>query len=478
MLWHGETGRGVELDEVSLGDVPAGLQVRLWREGLLAQEPPDCARLIPCRSSRVLLLPARPALWVPRPLERTAGGFPYRALPLEPRELALWCAFNDSRSLAMVAELVGVGVEEAMALVRRLAALEVQALQLRPRPPRPGDPGLERLQAPPRPRGHGVGVLRGAHGETRLASWHGAIADPATHFDHGETTVAHAFGPPHPALGGEPFGARLFGALRSRFGPCGGTLLEIGPGSGELGAAWRAAATEHGALPARHLRLDASPALLGLQAQRQPGTFALRADACAPPLRDGSVDRVICNEVIADLSAVPWDGGEVEPGSPQASVAERVARYSLRWPAEPRLFNLGAWRLVEALARLLAPGGAGYISEFGAIDEVPTETAQLDHPEVSIHFGELAAVAEALGLEAEIVPMAQLLGFDLGARWLSRGSFEALRGLDPALEARAWTPETLPLPEPVEGLRWVPITGDGPGPVVTRFQCLLVWRRA
>jgi SAM-dependent methyltransferase len=473
-LWQGDTGRGVVLAEDLLSDLPPGLQVRLWREGMLADEPPDCGRLIPCRSPRVLLLPGRPALWVPRPLERGAGGFPYRALELEPVELALWCAFNDSRSLAAVASTVGVDLEQALVFVRRLAALEVQALQLRPRPPRPGEPGLGRLQAPPRPRGHHADSLRGAHGQTELTAWHGAIDDPQSHFDLGETTVAHAFGEPHSALGGEPFGACLHGALRARFGPCRGTLLEIGPGSGELGAAWRAAAG--GELPRAHLRLDASPALLGQQAQRQPGTHGLRADACAPPLRDGSLDLVICNEVIADLSAVPWDGSPAEPGTPQAAVSERVARYGLQWPAEARLFNLGAWRLLEALARVLAPGGGAYVSEFGALDELPTETSQLDHPEVSIHFDELAAVAQGLGLEAEVVPMAELLGFDTGARWLARGSFEALRCLDPKLASRAWTPETLPLPEPVEGLRWVPITQDGPGPVVTRFLCLLVRR--
>ena len=72
--------------------------------------------------------------------------------------------------------------------------------------------------------------------------------------------------------------------------------------------------------------------------------------------------------------------------------------------------------------------------------------------------------------------MAALLGFDPGARWLSRGSFEALRCLEPGLQARAWTPASLTLPEPVEGLRWVPVTQDGPGPVVTRFWCLLLRR--
>lgn len=474
MLWQGETGRGVVLDEGQLEDVPAGLQLRLWREGLLADEPPECGRLIPCRSRRVLLLPTRPALWCPRPLERTAGGFPYRALALEPLELALWCSFNDSRTLVAVAERVGVSLDQALAFVRRLAAVEVQALQLRGRPARPADPGLERLQAPPRPRGHGVGALRGVHGETRLSAWHGDIQDAESHFDRGETTAAHAFARPHPALGGEPFGARLQRALLARFVPCSGTLLEIGPGSGELGAAWREAAGSE--LPRLHLRLDASSALLGLQGVRQPGTQGLRADACAPPLRDGSVDLVVCNEVIADLSAVPWDGAEPAPGTPQHAVARRVARYGLESPAGERLYNLGAWRLLEAVARLLAPGGAAYISEFGAPDELPTETSQLDHPEVSIHFGELLAVACGLGLEAELVPMAELLGFDLQARWLSRGSFEALRGLEPGLEARAWTPESLPLPEPVEGLRWVPITRDGAGPVVSRFQCLLVQR--
>ncbi len=472
MLWQGDTGRGVVLAQTQIQHLPAGLQLRLWREGMLAEEPPRLEALIPCRSPRVLLLPARPALWCPRPLERGAGGYPYRALPLEPWEIALWCAVNDSRSLAGVASAAGEPIARALAFVRRLAALEIQALELRGRPPRPGDPGLARLHAPPRPRGHRAQSLRGAHGETALLGWHGAIRDAATHFDRGETTVAHSFAQPHPALGGEPFGARLRRALEARWGPCEGTLLEIGPGSGELGEAWRHA----GASTGLHLRVDASPALLALQAQAQPGTRALRADACALPLRAGSIQRVLCNEVIADLAAVPWDGAPAQPGSAQQRVAQRIAAYGLEPPCSPRLYNLGAWRLVEELARVLAPGGAAYLSEFGSADEQPRETSQLDHPEVSIHFGELAAVARGLDLEAELVPMAELLGVELGARWLSRGSFEALRCLQPTLPSRAWTPATLPLPEPVQGLRWVPITQDGPGPVVTRFQCLLLRR--
>jgi len=114
------------------------------------------------------------------------------------------------------------------------------------------------------------------------------------------------------------------------------------------------------------------------------------------------------------------------------------------------------------------------------VDEEPTETAHLDHPEVSINFGELAGVARALGLEVELVPMAELLGFDLGSRWLSRGSFEALRTRlrleGTRLKARAWTRQSLNLPWPVEGLHEVSISQDGPAPVVTRFQALLLRR--
>ncbi len=481
LLWNPFTGRGIRRPASLPSSGP--LFARLEGEGMLEGHGPALAALVPCRSRRVLLLPERPALWCPLPLERGAGGYPYRALTLDRTDLALWRACNEARTVGQVAAVVGVDGARALAFFARLTRLDTQALQLRRRPPSPRDPGLDRLVAPPRPRGHALGGLRGEHGETSLRGWHGAISDAATHFDVGETTLAHAFAPPHPALGGEPYGARLFRTLAERWGTSPGRdlVVEVGPGSGELGAAWRDAALAANVQPRLHLRLDASPALLSQQGERQSGTCALRADACSPPLRNGSVDLLICNEVIADLDAVPWDGHAPDPGTPQSEVAARVERYGLPRNPGVRLYNLGAWRMIEAAARLLAPGGGAWISEFGDLDEDPTETSQLDHPEVSIHFGEALAVARGLGLEASVESVASVLGFDLHARWLARGSFEALRALAHArgerLESRAWTPETLPLPERVEGLRWVPITQDGPGPVVTRFQALVMRKR-
>ena len=174
------------------------------------------------------------------------------------------------------------------------------------------------------------------------------------------------------------------------------------------------------------------------------------------------------NEVIADLPAVH---------ATDPAVAERVTRYGLAPLPEGAWYNLGAWQLVEEGARLLKPGGAMVLTEFGAEDELPTETTHLDHPEVSIHFGHLRAVAQGLGLQAELLPLHTLLDIDLHARWLSRASFEGMRALHRAeglhLEARAWTTASVPKPTEVLGLDDVPITSDGAAPVVSRIVALV-----
>lgn len=477
LIWSDRTGRGLwdapaVRGTLRSGDGPPALLARLAALGLAPGGPPIGAR-IPCRSHWALLLPSESALWCADPTRPTPGGFAWRGLPLDPDEVALWRAFNGARSLDAAAREAGCGPARAATFASRLTRFEVQALQLRALPVRPGDPGLFRLAAAPRPVGPRLAHQVDPSGGTDLARWHAEeIHDAATHFDLVETTVAHAFEHPHPALGGLGFGARLQDrlALSGAVG-AGGLLVEVGPGTGALAAAWMARAAETGRTPARYLRIDAAPALLAAQATRAPGTEGRRGLAEALPLPDGSVDFLLSNEVIADLRACPED----------AAVRELRARYGI--PALPSgaRYNLGTWRFLEEIARVLRPGGRAYVSEFGDLDELPTETTHLDHPEVSIHFGHAAAVARALGLRADVVRLDRLLGADLHATWLSRPSVGGLRALmarDGAhLEARAWTRHTAPLPQPVEGLVEVPITRDGPGPVMTRFQALLLAKR-
>ena len=487
VLWQNLTGRHVALAPDALDRALSGedsptlrpLLDRLRRLHLLDDGPaPDRAALIPARSRLVLLLPEIPALWLPLPGVRTAGGHGYAARPLSEAELRLWREMNGARPLAAVARQARVPLEQALAFLADLTRVEVQVVQLRAEPASPRDGSLARLVEGARPPADRPAHLYGAAGETTLGHYHQVeIDDAASHFDDRETTVAHAFALPHPGLQGQTYGARLYALLRARgaLPGRGGVTLEIGPGTGELGAALRAAWT---GLDGTWLRLDRSPTLLAAQAALQPGTQGLLGDAEQLPLGPQSVDLVLCNEVIADLTAAPY-----VPGSDSALEAEIegfLDRYGLEPPPPGSLVNLGAWRLMVGLAAALRPGGLAWISEFGGLDERPQETEQLDHPEVSIDFGRLAALARALGLEAEVLPLDEALGVDPHAVWLSRQSYEALRARMRAegrtLQARAWTPETLPLPWPVEGLQWVSLAEPGPGPLMTRF-CALIVRR-
>ncbi len=437
----------------------------------------DVLDLVAVPSWWTLLLPARPALWVPAPLRPGPGGPPYRALPLAADELRLWRALNGARTLGQAAVAARISDRSARRLAARLTDPAVQALQLYPAPLSPRSPAPRRRWGPPRPANHRDAHATDAQGGTSLGAWHDAVTESAGHFDDRETTVAHAFARPHPALGMQPYGARLHDALVAAGGRISGArVVEVGPGTGQLAHDLWAAAVAAGGPPADYLRIDRSPGLLAAQAARCPGSRALRADATALPLPPASADLLVCNEVVADLPAIPL--GDTVENDQQQAVLDRVRRHGLAPLPLGARHNLGAWQLIERTAQVLAPGGLAFVTEFGSVDEHPTETTHLDHPEVSIHFGHLRAVAESCGLSATLLPLHALLRADLGARWLGRPGHAALRALHHAaggrLEARAWTAADAPCPEPVEGLRDLPITEDGPAPVITRFPALLL----
>ena len=231
-------------------------------------------------------------------------------------------------------------------------------------------------------------------------------------FDEVECTISHLLRFPHPALAGRRYGeALLQGVARRGMGP-GRGVLEIGGGAGHLAeAAWRGEAGPF--TGARWTALDLSPALLAAQRSRaleaaQPrGAHArwsgLRADALELPLRPGSIDFVLANEVIADL---PVENGR----------------------------NTGAIALVRELARVLAPGGAAVLTEFGGDFEpgpvrLTSAFGKGEHVEWSIDFRQLRGAAEEAGLRAEELPLHELLGADLSVRCASYTDLWRLRRL-------------------------------------------------
>ena len=288
----------------------------------------------------------------------------------------------------------------------RLAAPDLAALKLLP--PGSGRPPWAESTMPwpaVDPRRIIDGSAGGAPDD--LAAYHQAIVDPTAQFEEIETTLSHLFRAPHPALGGATFGARLAEALVAHGAPPrGARVVEVGGGLGYLGGALRAALA-----PRSYLVVDRSPALAA--AQRRRGLASVVGDARALPIADRSVDLLVSNEMAGDLGTA--DG-----------------------------VNLGALALVDECARILAPGGVAYVSEFGHPTAPPRRSDHLDHDESSIRFADLAERAASRGLVASIEAVPALVRLD-GSRpalVTTRASFAALRSLIRShggeLEKRAW----------------------------------------
>ena len=242
-------------------------------------------------------------------------------------------------------------------------------------------------------------ATRAHHREDRLSA--------RRRFDEVECTISHLFRWPHPALGGRRYGeALLQGIAALGIGPGQSGVIEIGGGAGHIAEA--ALRGDAGVFSrARWTSLDLSPALLAAQRLRlREGGHdrfrGLRGDALDLPLRPRSVDGlVLANEVIADL---PVAFGR----------------------------NTGAVRLVHELGRVLLPGGAAVLTEFGGdFDPGPvrlyTTLGKGEHTEWSIDFRALRAAAQEAGLEVQELPLHQLLDVDLGMRCASYTDLWRLR---------------------------------------------------
>ncbi len=227
-----------------------------------------------------------------------------------------------------------------------------------------------------------------------------------------ECTVSHLLRFAHPALGGRRYGEALLQGIAARgILPGRSGVIEIGGGAGHVAeAAFRGEAGPF--TGARWTSLDLSPALIAAQRRRllepsqprgaHPRWSGVRADAVSLPVRSASVDGLLlANEVIADL---PVENGR----------------------------NTGALQLVREISRILAPGGAAVLTEFGG-DFAPgplrllAASGQGEHVEWSIDFRELRAAAVEAGLAVDEVPLHELISADLSVRCASYTDLWRLR---------------------------------------------------
>lgn len=328
-------------------------------------------------------------------------------------------------------------------------------------------------------------------------------------FDDDETTLSHLFREPHAGLGGRSWGQALFQALAARgaLGPEGGAILEIGGGTGAVARGFleALAARWPGRLAGfRYAILELSPALARHQrralADAPVRVDFLAGDAERAELGRGAWDLVLANEMIGDLGVVRLERDEATgllAGRPPADLPAEWGALLQRHPSvlaeadlpDEAFFNVGAFRLLETLARALRPGGWAYLSEFGDEHRFPVLSEHLDHPEFSIHFDHLRRVAHDLGLEASFEEVVDLMGFVPSTEVLvtTRGQFAALRDvarrLGGRLEKRAYTRDELaaalgprlPLAR-LEGLKFQPLGQRVMGLQPTDFKALLLRR--
>jgi SAM-dependent methyltransferase len=323
----------------------------------------------------------------------------------------------------------------------RLCEADVAALKLLP-PGRGVPPWAESTmpwaEVDPRRLAEGEPV---AADPSDMAGYHQAIPDAGAQFDEIETTLSHLFREPHRSLGGETFGARLARGLSARGAMASGArVVEVGGGLGWVGRALSQALS-----PRSYLVVDRSPALAA--AQRARGLSSVVGDAKALPIGGGAVDLLISNEMAGDLGT--------EEGK-----------------------NVGALALVDEIARVLAPGGLAYVSEFGHPSRAPVKSDHLDHDEYSICFNDLRDRAASRGLVAELVLVPDLIALDGGAIALvtTRASYAALRALfrdhGGDLAKRAWLADELDAAARAIGLDLATVHGAVTAPIGERTMGL------
>lgn len=380
------------------------------------------------------------------------GDRPTQMHALSAEETKIWDAINGELSLEALAEWFDK--DAVGALIKRLVHHDVQALKLSAlamsyyknrahmRPPYVTStmPYAPYVAGTPLPPGPDAQFSTDGYYEHE-------VEDANAQFDHEETTLSHLFRRPHPALHGKTYGAALVEGLGKRWdlgtGPF--KVLEIGGGLGWVAKAVTEALQALGGPVTYHI-LELSPALAKAQRENTQGLpiTVFEGDALKADFPGDDYDLVISNEMVGDLTAVKLTheqlgmGGEggiddekFEAGLDalgEAGALVKRHKVPIGDAPDPFYLNVGAWRLVERIWDALRPGGHAVITEFGELGRYPILSSQLDHPELSTHFGHLTIVSTSLGFRPKFEYIIDLVNFDRDKRGLAttRSYFRAL----------------------------------------------------
>lgn len=371
------------------------------------------------------------------------GDKPVQQIFLDPEETAIWDALTGEKRLIEMRH--HHDNDKLLALVRRLVHSDVQALKLSMMPwsmyaKRPSLAPAYLASTMPYARWEPGSPVPPA---VSLTEYHvHDIARPDEQFDHQETTLSHLLRVPHPALGGRTYGQALIDALIARGAVPEGhvRVLEVGAGLGYVARHAIDRLREKGRT-VEYTIVELSPALAAAQRERLGSDATwIEGDALSADAPAHAFDLILSNEMVGDLPAKQLSRVDIGLDAAGTGSADRdkvraqsplADAVNLDDAPEPFYLQTGAFELVARIGRWLAPGGTAVVTEFGDTNQYPRLSTQLDHPELSTHFGHLQQVARGESLEASVEFVIDLLELDRAQEGLvtTRSQFRALRAL-------------------------------------------------
>ena len=299
--------------------------------------------------------------------------------------------------------------------------------------------------------------------EEHLSEFHlRGIQGQQGHFEIVETTVSHLFREPCEAMHGLTYGRILGKTLREMgwFNPKPRRILEVGAGLGYVSQELAKEFTPQEKKGITYNFLDltrpflSSQKKLGIEAGWD--VSAMQANAERLPLADSSVDLIIDNENLADMTPIQLTAQELESGngstdSHQAALdLIRQLRLTLDKPLPPEvIFNYGALTFLMEAWRVLRPGGKAILIEFGIETGWPEPVKLPGHTEYEVQYSHMRHAARWLGFREQYCALPQLLAIRRDTQVLCTGAAYAIRRFCEKLEkpfsVRAYTQKELEL---------------------------------
>lgn len=289
---------------------------------------------------------------------------------------------------------------------------------------------------------------------------HQGIQSHHGHFEIVETTVSHLLREPCEALHGLSYGQLLAKTLRQLgwWSPKPDRIVEVGAGLGYLSQEMAKELSSVERRGVEYIFLDLTrPFLhsqLDLATQAGWSARALNGNAEHLPLADASVDLVIDNENLADMTPIHFTKKELESGKGDSEEHQRgldliqQLRLNLDTPyPDEAIFNYGAIQFLMELWRVLKPGGRALLIEFGIDSGWPDPVRLPGHTEYEVQYTHMRHAARWLGFREQYCALPQLLSIKRDTQVLCTGAAYAIRRLQEAegkqFAVRAYTESEL-----------------------------------